>query len=111
MCHLPLAKNSTKSRGILANSFQANHHSGPDNWRTAGGLGVGSTCYMRLMDDVVIPLVKDLHFEYGVLEHVSPNVRRLIAHNPSPFTYAGTGTYVVGRGSVAVIDPGPASSE
>jgi glyoxylase-like metal-dependent hydrolase (beta-lactamase superfamily II) len=63
------------------------------------------------MDDVVIPLVKDLHFEYGVLEHVSPNVRRLIAHNPSPFTYAGTGTYVVGRGSVAVIDPGPASSE
>lgn len=61
------------------------------------------------MDDVVIPLVKELRFEYGVLEQVSPNVRRLIAHNPSPFTYAGTGTYVVGRGSVAVIDPGPAS--
>jgi glyoxylase-like metal-dependent hydrolase (beta-lactamase superfamily II) len=66
---------------------------------------------MRLMDDVVIPLVKDLRFEYGVLEQVSPNVRRLIAHNPSPFTYAGTGTYVIGRGSVAVIDPGPSSSE
>jgi glyoxylase-like metal-dependent hydrolase (beta-lactamase superfamily II) len=63
------------------------------------------------MDDVVIPLVKDLHFEYGVLEQVSPNVRRLIAHNPSPFTYAGTGTYVVGRGEVAVIDPGPSSPE
>lgn len=63
------------------------------------------------MDDVVIPLVKDLRFEYGVLEQVSPNVRRLIAHNPSPFTYAGTGTYVVGRGAVAVIDPGPASAE
>lgn len=63
------------------------------------------------MDDVVIPLVRDLRFEYGVLEQVSPNVRRLIAHNPSPFTYAGTGTYVIGRGAVAVIDPGPASSE
>jgi glyoxylase-like metal-dependent hydrolase (beta-lactamase superfamily II) len=63
------------------------------------------------MDDVVIPLVKDLRFEYGALEQVSPNVRRLIAHNPSPFTYAGTGTYVVGRGSVAVIDPGPAMPE
>jgi glyoxylase-like metal-dependent hydrolase (beta-lactamase superfamily II) len=63
------------------------------------------------MADVVIPLVKELHFEYGALEQVSPNVRRLIAHNPSPFTYAGTGTYVVGRGKVAVIDPGPASSE
>ena len=66
---------------------------------------------MRLMKDVVIPYVKELRFEYGVLEQVSPNVRRLIAHNPSPFTYAGTGTYVVGRGRVAVIDPGPASQE
>jgi glyoxylase-like metal-dependent hydrolase (beta-lactamase superfamily II) len=63
------------------------------------------------MDDVVIPLVKDLSFQYGVLEPVSPNVRRLIAQNPSPFTYAGTGTYVIGRGRVAVIDPGPASTE
>ncbi len=63
------------------------------------------------MDDVVIPYVKDLQFEYGVLEELSPNVRRLIAHNPSPFTYAGTGTYVVGRGQVAVIDPGPESRE
>jgi glyoxylase-like metal-dependent hydrolase (beta-lactamase superfamily II) len=32
----------------------------------------------------------------------------VIAHNPSPFTFYGTGTYIVGRGSVAVIDPGPA---
>ena len=35
---------------------------------------------MRLMADVVIPFVKDLDFEYGVLSQVSPNVRRLIAH-------------------------------
>jgi glyoxylase-like metal-dependent hydrolase (beta-lactamase superfamily II) len=44
---------------------------------------------------------------YGRAEQVAPNVRRLLAANPSPFTYEGTQTYVVGRGEVAVIDPGP----
>lgn len=34
-------------------------------------------------------------------------MRRLLAPNPSPFTYTGTETYLVGRGEVAVIDPGP----
>lgn len=34
-------------------------------------------------------------------------VRRVVANNPGPFTFKGTGTYVIGRGSVAVIDPGP----
>jgi len=34
-------------------------------------------------------------------------VRRLLSPNPSPFTYTGTETYIVGRGEVAVIDPGP----
>ena len=71
----------------------------------------GAAWYIKPMADVVIPYVKDLRFEYGVLEQVSPNVRRLIARNPSPFTYAGTGTYVVGHGRVAVIDPGPDSPE
>ncbi|KPF74727.1 MBL fold metallo-hydrolase [alpha proteobacterium AAP81b] len=45
---------------------------------------------------------------YGRLDSRSPLVRRLLAHNPSPFTFTGTGTFVVGRGEVAVIDPGPA---
>ena len=54
---------------------------------------------------------RDLDFEYGVLETVAPSVRRMIARNPSPFTFHGTGTYVVGRGRVAVIDPGPALEE
>ncbi|WP_439532112.1 MBL fold metallo-hydrolase [Polymorphobacter sp.] len=45
---------------------------------------------------------------YGQLVARSPLVRRLLARNPSPFTYTGTGTFVVGRGTVAVIDPGPA---
>ena len=44
---------------------------------------------------------------YGHLQARSPLVRRLLARNPSPFTFTGTGTFVVGHGSVAVIDPGP----
>jgi glyoxylase-like metal-dependent hydrolase (beta-lactamase superfamily II) len=43
----------------------------------------------------------------GRFETLTPLVRRLVAPNASPFTASGTCTYVVGRGSVAVIDPGP----
>jgi len=43
----------------------------------------------------------------GRTEQVHPLVRRLLAPNPSPFTYTGTQTYLVGAGHVAVIDPGP----
>jgi glyoxylase-like metal-dependent hydrolase (beta-lactamase superfamily II) len=43
----------------------------------------------------------------GRIEQVAPLVRRLLAGNPSPFTFTGTQTYVVGAGDVAVIDPGP----
>src|SRR5688500_5533585 len=45
---------------------------------------------------------------YGMFEQLGPLVRRVLAPNPSPFTYSGTQTYVVGNGEVAVIDPGPA---
>jgi glyoxylase-like metal-dependent hydrolase (beta-lactamase superfamily II) len=45
----------------------------------------------------------------GRIERIGPKVRRLLAPNPSPFTYTGTQTYIVGEGEVAVIDPGPAS--
>jgi glyoxylase-like metal-dependent hydrolase (beta-lactamase superfamily II) len=34
-------------------------------------------------------------------------VRRIIAPNPGPFTYTGTCSYIVGRGKVAIVDPGP----
>jgi glyoxylase-like metal-dependent hydrolase (beta-lactamase superfamily II) len=44
---------------------------------------------------------------YGQVERVSPLVRRVLARNPSAFTYTGSGTYLVGSGTVAVIDPGP----
>lgn len=45
----------------------------------------------------------------GLVEQCEPLVRRLLAPNPSPYTYTGTQTYLVGNGpDVAVIDPGPA---
>lgn len=54
-----------------------------------------------------VPFVKDLDFAYGTVSGLSPLVRRVIAPNPSAFTFHGTGTYILGRGTVAVIDPGP----
>ena len=55
----------------------------------------------------MIPYVRDIEFEYGACDQVSPLIRRVVANNPGPFTFKGTGTYIVGRGEVAVIDPGP----
>ena len=52
----------------------------------------------------------DLRFDTpaGQIATLSPLVRRIVAPNPGPMTFTGTCTYVVGRGAVAVIDPGPA---
>jgi glyoxylase-like metal-dependent hydrolase (beta-lactamase superfamily II) len=60
---------------------------------------------------VDIPFRREVVFEYGRLERIAPGVRRIVARNPGPFTFKGTGTYVVGDGEVAVIDPGPDLSE
>ena len=54
-----------------------------------------------------IPFVREIAFEYGAVDQVSPMIRRVIAENPTPFTFHGTGTYIIGHGEVAVIDPGP----
>jgi len=54
-----------------------------------------------------IPFIKDIDFKPGVADGVLPGVRRVIANNPGPYTYTGTGTYIIGEGAVAVIDPGP----
>jgi glyoxylase-like metal-dependent hydrolase (beta-lactamase superfamily II) len=43
----------------------------------------------------------------GTLTALSPLVRRIIAGNPGPMTFTGTCSYIVGRGTVAIIDPGP----
>ncbi len=54
-----------------------------------------------------IPFVKAMAFDYGVVQRLTPLVRRIVARNPGAFTFHGTGTYIVGSGEVAVIDPGP----
>ena len=58
-----------------------------------------------------IPFSRELDFEYGVIEPVSPLIRRIVARNPSAFTFYGTGTYVIGHGNVAIVDPGPLNEE
>ncbi|MEO0569900.1 MAG: MBL fold metallo-hydrolase [Pseudomonadota bacterium] len=44
---------------------------------------------------------------YGVAEELSPGLRRIVAPNPSPMTFKGTNTYLLGTRDLAVIDPGP----
>ena len=44
---------------------------------------------------------------YAKFEQVEPGIARVLAHNPSAFTYYGTQTYLAGEDEVAVIDPGP----
>jgi glyoxylase-like metal-dependent hydrolase (beta-lactamase superfamily II) len=56
---------------------------------------------------MTIPFVRDFDFDYAVLQQISPRIGRVVARNPGPFTFTGTGTYLIGRDEVAVIDPGP----
>ena len=51
---------------------------------------------------------RSLDVPYGVEVRLSPLVSRILAPNPGPFTFKGTGTYMIGAGAdVAVVDPGP----
>lgn len=54
-----------------------------------------------------IPFDKRFDLPPGQVEEVAPGVRRILCNNPGPFTFKGTVSYIVGRGSVAIIDPGP----
>lgn len=50
---------------------------------------------------------RSVDVDYGVAQEVAPGVRRIVANNAGPYTFLGTNSYVVGSGTVAVIDPGP----
>src|SRR5579859_4573317 len=54
-----------------------------------------------------IPFNRVLDLAPGVVHEVVPGVRRILVDNPSPFTFKGTLSYIIGRGKVAIIDPGP----
>lgn len=43
----------------------------------------------------------------GIAETLEPGLRRIVAPNPSPMTYRGTNTYLLGTRDICVIDPGP----
>ena len=59
-------------------------------------------------DRVSIPFLKDDRLPVGEVIEVAPGVRRILCGNPGPFTFRGTNTWIIGRGSsVAVLDPGP----
>ncbi|WP_323768546.1 MBL fold metallo-hydrolase [Antarctobacter sp.] len=49
----------------------------------------------------------DFHPVPGVAEALAPGLRRVLAPNPSPMTYRGTNSYLLGTRDIAVIDPGP----
>ena len=55
-----------------------------------------------------LPFERRFDVAYGVPEQVSGLVRRVVCRNPSPFTFTGTNSYLVGQGEVAIVDPGPA---
>jgi glyoxylase-like metal-dependent hydrolase (beta-lactamase superfamily II) len=54
-----------------------------------------------------IPFDKTLDLAPGQTDEVAPGVRRVLCDNPGPFTFKGTVSYIVGRGKVAIVDPGP----
>ena len=54
-----------------------------------------------------IPFDRTFDIAPGHVEDVMPGVRRILCNNPSPFTYKGTVSYIVGKGKVAIVDPGP----
>ena len=58
-----------------------------------------------------LPLKSEIDFSYGVSRELAPGVRRLVANNPSHFTYKGTNTYLIGTDELALIDPGPDDEE
>ena len=58
-----------------------------------------------MADDV--PFDKSFDLEPDTVKEVAPLVRAVAANNPSPFTFKGTVSYIIGRGKVAILDPGP----
>jgi len=56
---------------------------------------------------MAIPFERNFNAPFGDCIEVSPLIHRVLAPNPGPFTFKGTGVYIAGEKDVAVIDPGP----
>jgi glyoxylase-like metal-dependent hydrolase (beta-lactamase superfamily II) len=59
------------------------------------------------MADDDIPFNRRLDLAPETVDETSPGIRRVMANNPGPFTFKGTLSYIIGRGKVAIVDPGP----
>jgi glyoxylase-like metal-dependent hydrolase (beta-lactamase superfamily II) len=62
-----------------------------------------------MSDNDDIPFNRDFPLKPGIVDQVRPGVRRILCDNPSPFTFTGTNSYIIGTGKVAIIDPGPSN--
>src|ERR1700733_4032891 len=58
-----------------------------------------------MSDDITFN--KAFDFKPDTAREVAPGVRAMVADNPGPFTFKGTMSYIIGRGKVAILDPGP----
>jgi glyoxylase-like metal-dependent hydrolase (beta-lactamase superfamily II) len=65
------------------------------------------TVEQPMADNDDVPFNRVFALKPGVVDEVSPGVRRILCDNPSPFTFTGTVSYIIGRGNVAIVDPGP----
>src|SRR5215475_5801182 len=88
--------------GAGKKDVDARHKAGHDERR-----GWNTENQMAENDDV--PFNKNFPLKPGLVEEAVPGVRRVLCDNPSPFTFTGTVSYIVGKGKVAIIDPGPDS--
>ncbi len=59
----------------------------------------------------MIEFIKKHDFVYGLAENISPLITRITARNPGSFTFNGTGTFLIGKNNIALIDPGPDLAE
>jgi glyoxylase-like metal-dependent hydrolase (beta-lactamase superfamily II) len=60
-----------------------------------------------MSDNDDVPFNRNFPLKPGAVEQVRSGVRRILCNNPSPFTFTGTVSYIVGNGNVAIVDPGP----
>jgi glyoxylase-like metal-dependent hydrolase (beta-lactamase superfamily II) len=54
-----------------------------------------------------LPFKSSMNFAYGEPRQLAPGVVRLVANNPSHFTFKGTNTYILGERELGLFDPGP----
>ncbi len=74
-------------------------------------MGLATGCNRDFEHMTGLAFDTDFAPEFGVAVELSPLLRRITCNNPGPFTFRGTNTFIIGRGSVAVVDPGPDDEE